>query len=167
MAKIRETINRLMALALADIPEEDTARTNEARNAAVQALKLISEHKLLDTAGVKKKKLPIELDAFDVQSLFQKLYVMDFDGAIAMVERFRKRTQKHNQELMKNLERDFRNEATWTEKTQHAARRSNATEQCAYCGGQILALMWIANPFRGDLTTHLRCFRERRERDHG
>lgn len=165
--KVRETVERLMKLALADIPDSDTARKNEARNAAVRALKLIDDNKLLDIAGVKKRDLPVELGSFDAQSLFAKIFVMDFDGAIAMIERFRKRTQKISEEKMRNLRRDFETEPAWTEKTQHAARRAVETDRCTYCGEVILNLMWIANPFRGPLVVHVRCLREMKEKERG
>src|SRR5215470_10833475 len=138
MAKIRDTINRLMALALADIPEEDTARANEARNAAVQALKLIDEHKLLDGGSGKKLELPFELTTFDVESMLQKLYIMDFDGVVAMVERFKRRTERISAQRKKNYDRDFQENATWTEKVTHSARRAGRSEQCSYCGEEIL-----------------------------
>jgi hypothetical protein len=153
----RETVDRLIRLAL-----DPGASEHEARNAAMQAVRLIDEHKFLDLASAPKKKtIPFELTAFDVQSMIQKLYVMDFDGAIAMIQRFKKRTEKIKNDRVRNLERDFSDEPHWTEKTQHAARRAGRTEQCILCGGPILMLMWIVNPNRRDLTVHLRCFRER------
>jgi phage-related protein len=162
---VRETVDRLIALAL-----DEGAGEHESRNAAMQAVRLINEHKLLDRkmpASKKRSTIPFELTAFDFNAMMQKLYVMDFDGAVAMIQRLKKRTEKVRETVSRNARRDFEEEPVWTEKTQHAARRAGQPEQCAYCGEAIMILMWICNPHRAQHTIHLRCFRELKEKERG
>jgi 5-methylcytosine-specific restriction endonuclease McrA len=149
--KPRETVDRLIALAL-----DSAASENEKRNAALQAVKLIGEHKLLD------RKTPLRRSLSDLHSpLFDLLMAANFDGAIRYIETLKRRVEKVSADRIRNNRRDIDAEPLWTEVTMHNARRATQFYECMYCGETIPFKVWVVNPLRGARTGHLRCFRDK------
>lgn len=162
--KTRETVDRLMRLALADIPDSDTARKNEARNAAIKALQLISDHDMLveptPKGGKKKKKVPTDM-LFEFRSVLEKIQSLDFDGAVRVIEDLKNRTQRLSAQRINNMRQDMEAKPTWTEMTIHGAHRATAIAECSSCRETILLWVWVVEPNRDSTRLmHLRCFRE-------
>jgi hypothetical protein len=151
--KPRETVDRLIALAI-----DPAATIDEARTAAFAAVRLIDEHKLLDRRARASGSEVSEM--FEFRSILEKVQSADFEGAIRVIESLRRRAEHMSQKRIRNLRRDMEDNPTWTEQTQHAARRASNIDQCAHCKETILLWTWMVNPFRESIAMHLRCFRD-------